>query len=266
MKTSGLIATYDTHAGAEDSIREIDHAGFNMKRLSIIGKGYHSEEHPVGFYTVGDRMKTWGGVGAFWGALWGMLFGAAFFWIPGIGLLGAAGPFVHVLAGALEGAALVWVGLHQQRRLARWFGLLLQFGGGVAFVVALDSLRARGLVLMDDSSRTRTYSALPVGVYLENRRRELEERQRELETAPAGRVASVAPSLGVHLDPGRGLQPGFPQQPLAEDLVHRHRRQLADLDGLGQVGEVREGQQVFLKVAVRVPLGKSLRPARMQPL
>lgn len=107
MKTSGLIATYDTHAGAEDSIREIDHAGFNMKRLSIIGKGYHSEEHPVGFYTVGDRMKTWGGVGAFWGALWGMLFGAAFFWIPGIGLLGAAGPFVHVLAGALEGAALV---------------------------------------------------------------------------------------------------------------------------------------------------------------
>jgi hypothetical protein len=107
MKTSGLIATYDSHARAEDTIRELDRAGFNMKQLSIIGKGYHSEEHPIGFYTVGDRMKTWGGVGAFWGALWGMLFGAAFFWIPGIGLLGAAGPFVHVLAGALEGAALV---------------------------------------------------------------------------------------------------------------------------------------------------------------
>ncbi|MBN2537139.1 TrmB family transcriptional regulator, partial [candidate division WOR-3 bacterium] len=46
---------------------------------------------------------------------------------------------------------------------------------------ALDSLRTRGLVLLDDSSRTKTYSALPVGVYLENRRRELEEKQRELE-------------------------------------------------------------------------------------
>lgn len=107
MNAAGLIATYDSHDQAEDTIRELDRAGFSMKRLSIIGKGYHSEEHPIGFYTAGDRMKTWGGVGAFWGALWGMLFGAAFFWIPGIGLLGAAGPFVHVLAGALEGAALL---------------------------------------------------------------------------------------------------------------------------------------------------------------
>jgi hypothetical protein len=106
-KTSGFIATYETHQQAEEAIRALNRAGFNMKQLSIVGKGYHSEEQPVGFYTLGDRMKTWGGVGAFWGALWGLLFGSAFFLVPGIGLLGAAGPFVHVLAGAVEGAALV---------------------------------------------------------------------------------------------------------------------------------------------------------------
>lgn len=105
--TTGIIATYDTHVQAEDAVRELHRAGFRMKQLSIVGKGYRSEEYPIGFYTLGDRMKTWGGVGAFWGALWGMLFGAAFFWLPGIGLLGAAGPFVHVLAGAIEGAAVV---------------------------------------------------------------------------------------------------------------------------------------------------------------
>jgi hypothetical protein len=104
---AAVIATYDTHELAEDAIRELHRSGFKMKQLSIVGKGYHSEEYPVGFYTLGDRMKTWGGVGAFWGALWGMLFGAAFFWLPGIGLLGAAGPFVHVLVTALEGAAVV---------------------------------------------------------------------------------------------------------------------------------------------------------------
>lgn len=43
---------------------------------------------------------------------------------------------------ALEGAALVWVGLHQQRRLARWFGLLLQFGAGVALLITLDAPKA----------------------------------------------------------------------------------------------------------------------------
>lgn len=105
--TTGIIATYDSHEQAEDAVRELHRAGFKMQQLSIVGKGYRSEEYPMGFYTLGDRMKTWGGVGAFWGALWGMLVGAAFFWLPGIGLLGAAGPIVHVLVGALEGAAVV---------------------------------------------------------------------------------------------------------------------------------------------------------------
>ncbi len=104
---AAVIATYDSHDQAEDAIRELDRSGFEMKQLSIVGKGYRSEENPVGFYTLGDRMKTWGGVGAFWGALWGMLFGPAFFWVPGIGLLGVAGPFIQVLLSALEGAAVV---------------------------------------------------------------------------------------------------------------------------------------------------------------
>jgi uncharacterized membrane protein len=38
---------------------------------------------------------------------------------------------------AMEGAALVWVGVRQERRLARWLGLLLQLGAGVFFVESL---------------------------------------------------------------------------------------------------------------------------------
>jgi hypothetical protein len=104
--SNAIIATYQTHEQAEEAVRELDRSGFSMKQLSIVGKGYHSEEHPVGFYTVGDRMKSWGGLGLFWGALWGMLLGAAFFWVPGIGPLGVAGPFVHILVTGAEGAAL----------------------------------------------------------------------------------------------------------------------------------------------------------------
>ena len=106
-KDKALIAVFDAHSKAEEAIKELDRSGFDMQKLSIVGKGYHSEEHPVGFYTTGDRMKTWGGIGAFWGGLWGMLFGAAFFWIPGFGPIAAAGPIVHMLAATLEGAALV---------------------------------------------------------------------------------------------------------------------------------------------------------------
>jgi hypothetical protein len=102
-----VIAVYDHRDAAESALREIERGGFDMKRLSIIGKGYQTEDRPMGFYTAGDRMKTWGGIGAFWGGLWGILIGGAFFWVPGLGALAAAGPIVHLLAGALEGAALV---------------------------------------------------------------------------------------------------------------------------------------------------------------
>jgi hypothetical protein len=78
-----------------------------MHELSIVGKGYHTEEQAVGYYTTGDRMKYWGKIGAFWGGFWGLLFGSAFFLIPGIGPILAAGPVVAWIVAALEGAVEV---------------------------------------------------------------------------------------------------------------------------------------------------------------
>lgn len=102
-----IVAIFEAHQKAESAVKELERSGFDMKKLSIVGKGYHSEEHPVGFYTVGDRMLAWGGIGAFWGGVWGLLVGAAFLWIPGLGPVAAAGPFVHVLVTGVEGAAAV---------------------------------------------------------------------------------------------------------------------------------------------------------------
>lgn len=98
------VAVYDTHELAEEAVGKLQKAGYDMKKLSIVGKDYHTNENVVGYYNIGDRMKSWGGKGAFWGGLWGLLFGSAFFLIPGIGPLLIAGPFVASLVGALEGA------------------------------------------------------------------------------------------------------------------------------------------------------------------
>jgi len=102
-----VVGIFKSHAEAEEVVKELQRSGFDMKRLSVVGKGYHSEDRPVGFYNTGDRMKAWGGMGAFWGAIWGILFGAAFFWVPGFGPLAVAGPFVQMLAAGLEGAVVV---------------------------------------------------------------------------------------------------------------------------------------------------------------
>jgi hypothetical protein len=68
--------------------------GFDMKLLSIIGKGYHSEEDVVGYHNAGDRMLNWGRQGGFGGGFWVLLFGAGFFLVPGVGPLLVAGPYV----------------------------------------------------------------------------------------------------------------------------------------------------------------------------
>jgi uncharacterized membrane protein len=103
---NSVVAIYDSHTGAEAALKDLQKAGLDMKRLSIIGKDYHTEEHALGFYTSGDRMKFWGTRGAFWGSLWGILFGGAFFFIPVLGPLVVMGPLVGWIVGALEGAAV----------------------------------------------------------------------------------------------------------------------------------------------------------------
>jgi hypothetical protein len=104
---NSVVAVFAQHSGAENAVKELKDSRFDVKKLSIVGSEYHSNEDVVGFYNIGDRMKYWGKTGAFWGGLWGMLFGAAFLVIPGIGPIVAAGPIVAWIIGALEGAVVV---------------------------------------------------------------------------------------------------------------------------------------------------------------
>src|SRR5579864_2076724 len=106
-ETNSVVAIYATHTEAEQAVKELQKSGFDMKKMSIVGKDYHTDEQVVGYYNVGDRMKYWGTQGAFWGGIWGMLFGTAFFAIPGVGPLVVAGPLVAWIVAALEGAAVV---------------------------------------------------------------------------------------------------------------------------------------------------------------
>jgi hypothetical protein len=104
---NAVVAVYSSHTGAEEAVKQLQRAGVDMRTLSIIGKDTHADEHVVGYYNAGDRMKYWGKTGAFWGGFWGLLFGSAFFAIPGLGPVLVAGPLVAWIVSALEGAAVV---------------------------------------------------------------------------------------------------------------------------------------------------------------
>ena len=104
---NSVVAVYTTHTEADQAVKELQRGGVDMHKLSIVGKGYHTDEQVVGYYNTGDRMKYWGKVGAFWGGFWGLLFGSALFMIPGLGPVLAAGPVVAWIVAGLEGAVEV---------------------------------------------------------------------------------------------------------------------------------------------------------------
>jgi hypothetical protein len=102
-----VIAIFPDHNAAEAAIKNLTEAGFPMKSLSVVGKGYHTEEKVVGFYNIGDRVKFWGTRGAFWGGLWGLFFGGMFLTIPVVGHVIVLGYLAATAISAIEGAVMV---------------------------------------------------------------------------------------------------------------------------------------------------------------
>jgi len=101
--TNTVIGVFSDHDAAERAIKELSKDGFEMKNLSLVGKGYHSDEKVMGFYTNADRITFWGTRGAFWGGFWGLFFGGLFMTIPLVGHVIVLG----YLAAAVEGAVVV---------------------------------------------------------------------------------------------------------------------------------------------------------------
>jgi len=99
------VAVFRDHHAAEAAVRELERSGFEMNKLSIVGRDYHTEEHVIGFYNAGDRMRYWGKLGAFWGGVLGVLFAPAFFIIPGVGPVVTGGLIGSAIMGMIEGGA-----------------------------------------------------------------------------------------------------------------------------------------------------------------
>ncbi len=105
--TDTVIAVFADHQAAETAVKKLTAAGFEMKHLSVVGKGYHTDEKVVGFYNVGDRVKFWGTRGAFWGGLWGLFFGGLFMAVPVVGHVVVLGYLAAMAVSAVESAVMV---------------------------------------------------------------------------------------------------------------------------------------------------------------
>ena len=105
--THTIVAHFPSHAEAERVVLQLQKEGFDMQKLSIIGKDYQTTEHVRGFLTWKDTAKAGAAGGGYWGSfvggLFGILAGAGVLFIPGMAPIVIAGPIAGVLAGWLEG-------------------------------------------------------------------------------------------------------------------------------------------------------------------
>lgn len=86
---------------AEKVVNDLERLEIDSKDISIVGKQACSEEEFLGYYYHAGAMEL-EDAGIFWEGIWRHLSGSAFFYIPGIGSLLIAGPFVSTLLFALN--------------------------------------------------------------------------------------------------------------------------------------------------------------------
>jgi len=105
-KITSCVSICKSHQAAVQGLMKLQARNFDLCQISLVGKGYHTEEHPIGFYNAGDGIHFLGLQAAFWDSMCDRLAGAGFFWIPGFGTLVAAGPIVTRLVKGPGGVAL----------------------------------------------------------------------------------------------------------------------------------------------------------------
>ncbi|SRR6266542_3168135 len=55
---NAVVRVYNAHPEAEAAVKVLQRSGFDMQKLSIVGKDYHTEEHVIGYDNAGDRMGS----------------------------------------------------------------------------------------------------------------------------------------------------------------------------------------------------------------
>ncbi len=158
---NAVIAVFADHASADDAVKKLTAAGFAMTSLSVVGKGYHTEEQVVGFYNTGDRVKFWGLRGAFWGGLWGLFLGGLFMTIPVIGHVVVLGYLAATVISVVEsavvvgglsalGAALAGIGVPKDSVLK--YETAVKADGFLVMAHGSQSEIARAKVILDSTS------------------------------------------------------------------------------------------------------------------
>ncbi len=109
LKPALIAAIFDNAEKAYPAVEQLIENDFPMDRISVLHRAGGSGDDFLGI-AYGDekeRVRAWSEQGALWGSLAGVLASiSGLLFVPGIGVLLAAGPVINALTGAAVGAGL----------------------------------------------------------------------------------------------------------------------------------------------------------------
>jgi hypothetical protein len=106
-----FVANFKTLQEAEDAIKKLKKNGYDITKLSVIGKDCYTEYHVLGYFNIYDKIEKWSTLGLFAIGLCGLLFGLFFIFnfissFPFFKI-----PIIYACVAILLGATLPLIGM-----------------------------------------------------------------------------------------------------------------------------------------------------------
>jgi hypothetical protein len=106
LHENAAAAVFANARQTQNVIAELARSGFDLRRLSVVGKAYRNQHEQIAYYRQADQMKCWGEQSGFWNRLCSKIRGWTLFSIPGTGLLLAVGPLALWIVMALDNSEI----------------------------------------------------------------------------------------------------------------------------------------------------------------
>ena len=106
MGNNCCVSIYARRLYLQQALTGLQQADFDLRYVSVVGKGCHAQALPMGFCHSGEQVRYFGNGSDFWENVWALLTDAACLWIPGNGSLAAAGHIVPLMVRGLQGVEI----------------------------------------------------------------------------------------------------------------------------------------------------------------
>ena len=106
LQENALVAIYSNPGKTQKAVTALARSGFDLERISVVGKAYRKSKDLAAYYRQGEHMKVWGDQGDFWNRLSSMIGGWALFRMPDWEPLLVVGALALWIVVALDNSAI----------------------------------------------------------------------------------------------------------------------------------------------------------------